>query len=97
MSVMGYSSVFEDSGIYHSNTGLQVNHYMDINGYFMLVYDVTPDLIASEGHTSSPVKGNIRIELKFAKALPDAITCLLYLEYDNTVRMDLARTVSTAF
>jgi len=24
---------------------------------------------------------------KFAKALPDAITCLIYLEYDGTVVM----------
>jgi hypothetical protein len=61
-SVMSYSTVFEGSGIHHSNTGLQITHDMFINGYFMLVYDLTPDLAASEGHTSSPVNGNIRIE-----------------------------------
>jgi hypothetical protein len=70
---------------------------MFINGYFMLVYDLTPNMAASEAHTSSPVNGNIRIELKFAKALPEALTCLIYLEYDNTVRIDLARTVFTDF
>jgi hypothetical protein len=43
------------------------------------------------------VNGNIRIELKFAKALPEAITCFLYLKYDNSVRIDLARTVFTDF
>jgi hypothetical protein len=63
----------------------------------MLVYDLTPDMAASEGHISSPVNGNIRIELKFAKPLPDAVTCFLYLEYENSVRVDLARTVSTDF
>jgi hypothetical protein len=69
-SVMGYSTLFEGSGIHHSNTGLQITHDMFISGYFMLVYDLTPDLAASEGHTSPPVNGNIRIELKFAKAFP---------------------------
>ena len=60
----------------------------------MIVYDLTPDLAASEG---PPTNGDIRIDLKFAKALPEAITCLLYLEYDNSVRIDLARNVTTDF
>jgi hypothetical protein len=63
----------------------------------MLVYDLTPDMAASEVHISLPVNGNIRIELKSAKPLPDAVTCLLYLEYDNSVLVDIARTVSTDF
>ena len=70
---------------------------MYINGFFVIVYDLTPDLAASEGHMSPPTSGDIRIDLKFAKALPEAITCLLYLEYDNSVHIDLARIVSTDF
>jgi hypothetical protein len=46
----------------------------------MLFYDLTPDHDASEGHTSHPDSGNIRIEVKFQKALPVAITFILYLE-----------------
>ena len=41
--------------------------------------------------------GSIRLELRFDKALSEAITCLLYLEYDNCVRIDRLRTVSTDF
>jgi hypothetical protein len=70
---------------------------MYINGYLILVQDLTTDLAASEGHTSSHVNGNIRIELKFRKTLLDAVSWLLYMEYDNSVRIDLARTVSTDF
>jgi hypothetical protein len=79
-SVMGCRSLFEASGIRHSNTGLQITHDMYIARYFMLLFDPTHDRNASEGHTSHPDSGNIRIELKFKKALPEAITCLLYLE-----------------
>jgi len=61
------------------------------------VYDLTPDLAASEGHALPPTNGDIRIDLKFAKALPEAVTCLLYLEYDNSVLIDLARNVTTDF
>jgi len=44
--------LFEGIGIHHSNSGLQITHDMYINGFFMIVYDLTPDLAASEGHAS---------------------------------------------
>ena len=75
-SVMGYRTLFEVSGIHHSNSGLQTTHDVYLSGFFMLLFDLTPDRGASEGHTSHPDNGNIRIEFKFKKALPDAITCL---------------------
>jgi hypothetical protein len=96
-TVMGYKSLFEGSGIHHSNSGLQITHDMYINGYFMLLFDLTPDMAASEGHASPAENGNIRIECNFGKALTEAITCLLYLEYDNSVRIDKLRTVTTDF
>jgi len=96
-SVMAYNSLFEGSGIHHSNSGLQITHDMYISGYFMLLFDLTPDLAASEGHTSPVESGNIRIELSFKDALKKAVTCLLYLEYDNSVRVDSLRTVTTDF
>jgi len=63
----------------------------------MLVFDLTPDLAASEGHTWDPVNCHIRLELKFSKDLSDPLLCLLYLEYDNSVLIDAMRTVTTDF
>jgi hypothetical protein len=96
-SVMAYRTLFVGSGIHHSNTGLQITHDDYIKGYFMLLFDLTPDLAASEGQASHPDNGHIRVELKFAKALPDPVTCLLYLQFENSIRIDLQRTVSTDF
>ena len=45
----------------------------------------------------TPHPHDIRIDLKFAKPLPEAVTCLLYLEYDNSIHIDLACNVSTGF
>ena len=87
-SVMAYRTLFEGSGIRHSNTGLHISHASFVNGYFMLLF---------EGHTSHPDSGNIRIEARFAKVLPVAITCLLYLEYNSCVRIDSSRNVTTNF
>jgi hypothetical protein len=63
----------------------------------MFLYDLTPDLAASEGHTSPVENGIIRIELTFKEALKEAITCLLYLERNNSVRVDSLKTVTTYF
>ena len=95
-SVMVYRTLFEGSGIHHSNTGLQITH-MYINGFFMLLFDLKPDHAASEAHTSLPENGNIRIELRFSRPLPEAITCLLCLEYDSTVLINFSRKITTDF
>jgi hypothetical protein len=96
-SVIAYKTLFEGSGIHHSNSGLQVTHDMFINGYFMLLFDLTPYLAASEGHASPSESSTIRIEITFKEALKKTITCLLYLEYDNSMRVDFYRTVTTDF
>jgi hypothetical protein len=70
---------FEGSGIHQSNAELQITLEMYIKGYLILLFGLTPDSATSEGHTCISDYVNVRIELKFAKALPDAITCLIYL------------------
>jgi len=42
-SVKGSATLFEGTGIHHSNSGLQITHNMSINGIFVIVYDLTPD------------------------------------------------------
>ena len=96
-SVMAFRALFEAHGIHRSNPGLNITHDVYIAGYFMLLFDLAPDRGASEGHTSHPDSGDIRIELKLKKVLPDATTCLLYLEYENCVRIDSSRIVTTDF
>jgi len=88
---MGYRTLFEESGIHHSNSGLQITHDMYINGYFMRLFVLTPDRGDSEAHTSLPQNGNIKIELQISKPLPESITCLLHPEYDSTVLVNFSR------
>ena len=63
----------------------------------MLLFDLIPDRAASKGQISLPDQVNISVEIQFDKPLSDAITCLLYLEYDKCVRIDPMRTVSAYF
>jgi hypothetical protein len=94
---MGYRTLFEPSGIRHSNMGLQITHDMYITGHFMKIFNLTPDHGEAEGHTSHPESGNIRIEVEFKRPLSEAITCLLYRKHDNYFRIDAKRFVTRDF
>jgi hypothetical protein len=63
----------------------------------MLLFDFTPDLAESEGHASPSESGTTCIEITFKEALKKAITCLLYLENDNSMSVNFYRTVTTEF
>jgi hypothetical protein len=93
-SVMAYRILFTGSGIHQSNTGHQIPHDMYINGFFMHLFDLTPDHAASEGHMSKTDNGHIRLEFKFSEPLPEALTCLLYLEFDSTLRISALKQVT---
>jgi hypothetical protein len=54
----------------------------------MPFFDVTPDQATFEGHVSPASNGHIRLDLEFFEALPEALICLLYLEYDSSVCFD---------
>jgi len=60
-SVIGYKTLFEASGIHHSNTGLQITHDTYISGDLVLLFALTPARSVSVGHKSHPENGNIRI------------------------------------
>jgi len=70
---------------------------MFINGYFILLFDLTPEGDVSEGRIFHPENGNIRVELKFNKPLSEAIKCLLYLEFGNFILINLSRNIATDF
>lgn len=70
---------------------------MLIAGYVMMMFDLTTDHASSECYISLPEQGNIRLDLQFDKPLCEAVTCLLYVEYGNSVRIDQLRTELTEF
>jgi hypothetical protein len=92
---MACRTPFTGSGIHHSNVSHQISHDMYINGFFVLLFDLTRYHTASEGHVSKPDNGHLRLEFKFTEPLPEAINCLLYSEFDSSVRINALRTVTT--
>jgi len=94
---MGYRTLFEASDIHHSISGLLITREMYIKNYFILLFDLITDRSASDSHISHPENRNMRIELKFNKPLPEAITYLPSFELDNSVLIEFSRNVTTDF
>ena len=63
-----------------------IPHDMYINSYNMFLFDLTQDQCSSEGHTSDTLI-----------ALSEKTRSISYLEFDNSFRIDITRTVSTDF
>jgi len=81
------------------NTGLLITHdiYIYMNRYFTFLFDLTHDRGASEGYKSQPENGNIRTKFKFNEPLPEAVTCVPNLEFDNSVLVILLVTSRPTF
>jgi hypothetical protein len=52
---MAYNTPFDTTGIHHSDTGLQIRPDMFLNGYLMLLSDLSRDRSAFASHNPSQI------------------------------------------
>jgi hypothetical protein len=89
-----YETLFSGTGIHHDNHGHMITLDMFLQGFFVLGFDLTPDVSADEPHISLPRQGNVRIEARFKSALPEPVTCILCAEYPRNIEIDNSRNVT---
>jgi hypothetical protein len=89
-----YETLFSSTGIHHDDRGHMIIMDMFVKGFYVLGFDLTPDKEADEGHVSLPRQGNLRIEARFKKALPEPVTCILYAECPGYIEIDSSRNVT---
>ena len=53
----------------------------------MYAFDLTPDL-GEDDHFNLTKQGSVRLILKFADALTDTVTVIVYVEFQNVIEMD---------
>lgn len=92
-----YSTLFASSGILHTSQGNLITKDMFKNGFFMLAFDLTPDMSSSATCSSLLSQGNLRIEARFGETINSTKTCLVYLEYDATLEIDKNRNIITNY
>ena len=89
-----YETLFSSTGIHHDDRGHMITMEMFTKGFFILGFDLTPDREADEEHVSLPRQGNVRIEARFKKPLPEPVTCILYAEFPGHIEIDNSRNVT---
>lgn len=92
-----YFSLFTDLNRYHTSANVNISYSEYKEGYTLYVADLTPDLAASENHVSIIRSGNIAIDLKFEKPLPETVNLVVYAEYRNVLELDKSRGVVTDY
>lgn len=82
-----YLSLFQSNGVLGRNTVLPISYDEFKTGYTNFQWNLTDDGKGSNS-TADP-RGNLKIEIKFAEALPEAINVLLYGIMDSQVSVYL--------
>ncbi len=91
-SLSGYLSLFTGSGKYRRDEGLDIDREEYEKGYTLFAYDLSPDL-SEETYFNLIKDGSIRVELKFAQALPNAINVIAYAEFESIIEINREKQV----
>lgn len=98
ISTRGYVSLFKDTGVHYFDRGHQITKKAFDSGFFIIATDLTADRSTeSSGCGNLLNQGTVRIEARFSEPLKETITCLVYCEYDTTLKIDQQRNVYTRF
>lgn len=94
-NLLPYYMMFPSTGIAGQDHGLTVTSdlYKD-GGYSLLSFDLKP-IIGSEAFLQLEKGGSVSIEIKFSKALTEAVTLLIYSETQGLIEIDQFRQVTT--
>lgn len=88
-----YYTLFTGTGIHFGDTGCAISRQDYAQGTTLWAFDTTPTLTASQSGWDLHKQGTIRIDLRFAEALPEAVNLIVLSEYDSLIQIDKQRNV----
>lgn len=87
-----FMTLFSGTGKLFKDEGNFIERSEYSRGYTLYAFDLTPDL-AEEGHFNLLKDGSVRVDMKFADALPNTINVIAYAEFENIIEIDRTRNV----
>ena len=90
--VSAFMSMFTGVGKANADEGIDVDRLDYPNGFALYAFDLTPDL-SEDDHFNLTRQGSVRVDLKFAAALPNTVTVVAYAEFQNIIELDRSRNV----
>jgi hypothetical protein len=90
--ISGYLALFEGTGRGGSDFGNDLTPTDFADGYTLFVYNLDPEF--KRGKYLNLVKrANVRLEIKFAKALTETVNIVIYAEHPNLYEVDEAHNI----
>ncbi len=86
-----FLSLIEATGTLNTPFGINLKYKEFLNDNNIYGFDLTPHL--SQGNSITRRKGAIRLALKFASSLNNALTLIVYGEFDSNLLIDKARNI----
>jgi hypothetical protein len=88
-----YNTLFTGTGIHWKDEGNGISWSDYSKGNTLFVFDLSPDMSASEPHWNLQRQGTMRLDLRFAEPLAQPINCVVYAEFQNLIEIDKDRNV----
>ena len=90
--IRAYESLLTGTGKQFRDEGLYISREDYANGYALYAFDLTADL-GEDDHFNLVKQGNVRLALKFARALEETISVVAHAEFENIIEVDRDRNV----
>ena len=90
--ISAFMSLFSGTGKANRDERNGIDRSAFANGYELYAFDLRPDLSEND-HFNLARQGTVRIDLKFAVALPHTVTVVAYAEFENIIEIDRNRNV----
>ena len=84
--VDAFLTLFAATGKLHTDEGLDINRTDFAGGYALYAFDLTPDM-SEDGHFNLIRDGSFRLEVKFAKPLPNTVNVIIYAEFEHVLEI----------
>ena len=90
--ITSFMHLFGSTGKLNQDEGNDINREEFDKGYALYAFDLTPDLSENESFNLAR-QGTVRVDLKFAEALPNTVSVIAYAEFENIIEIDRNRNV----
>jgi hypothetical protein len=90
--VTSFMSLLNGTGKENRDEGNDIDRSDFANGYALYAFDLSPDLCEGD-HFNLARQGTVRLDMKFAAALPHTVTVVAYAEFENLIDIDRNRNV----
>ena len=95
--IEAFLTTFTGTGIGFRDDGWGAGRWHYPRGFCFYAFDLTSDLSANDMHWSLRKNGTLNIEVKFAKSLPVAVSCITFAEFQNLIEIDKQRNITTDY